>query len=48
MKKWEQLQLILDNSKSKEGQTDYTQIYSGQREFKFLNVILYRFSSEGT
>ena len=44
MKKWEQLQLTLDNSKSKEGRVNYldkTQICSRQWEFEFLNAIFY-------
>ena len=39
MKKWEYLQLTLDNSKSKEGLGDYldnTQIYSRHWEFDFF------------
>ena len=50
MKKWEQLQLTLDNSKPEEGQgyLDNTQICSRQWDFDFLNVIFYRFYSEGT
>ena len=51
MKKWEQLQLTLNNWKSEEGGDDYldnTQIYSRQREFEFLNMIFYRFFSEST
>ena len=50
MKKWEQLQLTLNNSKSEEGQgcLDNTQICSRQWDFDFLNVIFYRFCSEGT
>ena len=42
MKKWEQLQLALDNSKSKEGQGDIIRIKhkicSRQSEFQLLNV----------
>ena len=51
MKKWEQLQLTLDNLKSENGRDDYldnTQIWSRQREFQFLNVNFYRFFSEVT
>ena len=48
MKKWEQLQLTLNNSKSEEGRGDYLdnkQICSRQWEFEFLNVIFYKFCS---
>ena len=51
MKKWEQLPLTLDNSKSEERRGDYLdnkQIYSRQWKCEFLNVIFYRFCSEGT
>ena len=49
MKKWEQLQSTLNNSKFEEGRGDYldnTQICSRQEEFDFLNVIFYRFCLE--
>ena len=51
MKKWEQLQLTLDNLKFENGRDDYldnTQIWSRQREFQFFNVNFYRFFSEVT
>ena len=51
MKKWMQLQLTLDNSKFEDGQRSYLdnkQICSRQWEFKFLNVIFYKFCWEGT
>ena len=50
-KKWEQLPLTLNNSKSEERRDDYldnNQICSRQGEFEILNVIFYRFCSEGT
>ena len=51
MKKWEQLQLTLNNLKSAKRQGNYLdnkQICSRQWQFEFLNVIFYRFCSEGT
>ena len=45
MKKWEQLQLTLTDSKSEEGQRNYwdkTQICSRQRDFELSNGILLR------
>ena len=51
MRKWEQLQSTLNNSKSKERQDDCqdnTQICSRQRKFELWNVNFYRFCSRGT
>ena len=42
MKKWKQLQLTLNNSKSEERRGDYLDI----KEFKFLDVIFMGFAQK--
>ena len=51
MKKWEQLQLTLDNWKSEEGKVIIRIKHrncSRQWEFEFSNMNFYQFCSEGT